>query len=240
MTATLPVAQQTRFGRAGAFTVELFSPTEVARTVAAIEDVPDRLRRECWRVPGSNGMATIGEPLYRNRERFGYYTDRARAENHVLYQHFRLAHDRVAAFFEQRYGAPVVYAQELAVPGFHVFDFERPGDFDGGGWHLDLLHTQVPYFAGRHFRIADVVNFTVPFEVPDGGSGMDLEDDLPGARAPGGGAAVTVPYRPGTMLFTEAEHWHRIGASHCHTPGQRRITLQGHGVRLDTHWLLYW
>jgi hypothetical protein len=69
---------------------------------------------------------------------------------------------------------------------------------------------------------------------------MDLEDNLPCSAQPGGGAAVSVPYRTGTMLFTEAEHWHRIGPSRCRTPHQRRTTYQGHGVSLNGRWILFW
>lgn len=241
MTATDPaLVEQVRFGRSRAYRVELFTPSEVAEVVAAVHDVPSWLRHDAWRTSGGDGMATIGEPLYRNRERFGYYTERARAENRVLYHHFRLAHERVATFFEHRFGLPVVYAEDLAVPGFHVFSYAAPGEYQGGGWHVDTLHAQVPYLAGRRRDVKAVVNFTVPFELPDGGSGMDLEDDLPCAAQRGGGASVTVPYRNGTMLFTENEHWHRIAASRCLTPNQRRTTYQGHGIRMDDRWVLFW
>jgi hypothetical protein len=235
-----PQVDQIRFGLASAFSVELFTLMEVAEISAAVRDVPAQLRHQCWHSPGVSSMATIGEPLYRNRERFTYYTRCARTENRPLYRHFRLAHERVAAFFEVRYNLPVVYAEELAVPGFHVFSFDGPGEYDGGGWHVDGLHAQVPFFAAHRDEIEGVVNFTVPFEVPDGGSGMDLEDDIPGSLRRGGGEAVAVPYLPGVMTFTESEYWHRIGASHCHEPAQRRVTLQGHGVRFRDRWVLYW
>jgi hypothetical protein len=235
-----PSADRVRFGLASAFSAELFTPAEVGRIGAAVRDLPPGLRRECWRTPGVSAMATIGEPLYRNRHRFDHYTRCARVENRLLYRRFRLAHDRVAAFFELRYGLPVVYAEELAVPGFHEFSFEGPGHYDGGSWHTDCLHTQVPFFAARFDEIEGVVNFTVPFEVPDGGSGIDLEDDVPGSPGRGGGAAVTIPYVPGVMIFTEAEHWHRIGPSWCLRPAQRRVTLQGHGVRFRDRWVLFW
>lgn len=241
MTATDPMlVEQVRFGRGRAYSVELFTPAEVADVNAAVRDVPALLRHECWQRPGANGLATIGEPLYRNRELFSYYTERARAENRALYGHFRLAHERIATFFEYRYGLPVVYAEDLAVPGFHLFSFEAPGEYDPGGWHVDNLASQVPYLSKRRHDITAVVNFTIPFELPDGGSGMDLEDDLPCAAQRGGGAAVTAPYRTGTMLFTEADYWHRIGVSRCLSPNQRRTTLQGHGVRLDNRWILFW
>jgi len=228
--------EEIRFGGARAFSAELFSPAEAAAIGTAAKEVPARL---CH---GAGGLVTIGEALYRNRDRLDYYTACARAENRLLYRHFRLAHDRVATFFERRYALPVVFAEELAVPGFHVFGFEAPGEYGGGGWHVDALETQLPYLMARKADVTAVVNFTVPFELPDGGSGMDLESDVPGAPpgCRGGGQAITVPYRTGTMLFTESELWHRIGASRCLSPGQRRVTYQGHGVRLDDRWILFW
>jgi hypothetical protein len=235
-----PHVGQVRFGAASAFSAGLFTPAEVAEVSAAVHHVPAQLRHECWRAPGVSSMATIGEPLYRNRDRFDYYTASAQAENRPLYRHFRLAHERVAAFFERRYGLPVVYAEELAVPGFHVFSFDRPGKYEGGGWHVDGLQAQVPFFAARRNEVEGVVNFTVPFEVPDGGSGMDLEDDVHGSFGAGGGEAVTMQYLPGVMMFTESEYWHRIGASHCRRDGGRRVTLQGHGVRFRGRWVLFW
>lgn len=231
---------RTSFGLGSAFSAPLFTPAEVAAVSAAVHDVPAALRRKCWDTSDVGSMATIGEPLYRNRERLDYYAERARAENRPQYRHFRVAHERVATFFEHRYGLPVVYAEDLAVPGFHVFTFTRPGVYEGGGWHVDGLHDQVPYFAAHRHEVRGVVNFTVPFEVPDGGSGMDLEDDVPGSGRSGGGEAATVPYQPGVIVFTESEYWHRIAASHCHAPAQRRVTLQGHGVRFRDRWVLFW
>lgn len=231
MTMTRPEVDRIAVGDATVFTVELFTPAEIADVTDAVRHVPAWLRHECWHEPRGNGLATIGEALYRNRDRLDHYRAQAQAQNRALYRQFRLAHDRIAGFFEQRYGMPVVFTEELAVPGFHVFEFDEPGRYEGGGWHIDILHTQVPYFADHADEVEAVVNFTVPFVLPDGGSGMDFDND---------GTVVTVPYATGVMLFTESEYQHRIAASHCHSAGQCRVTLQGHGVRFRGRWILFW
>jgi hypothetical protein len=236
---TGPRVDQLRFGRASAFSADLFTAPEVTRIREAVDTVPARFRHRREDSPGEQALITIGAPLYRNRDVLDEYRAAARSSNRELYRHFRLAHERIAAFFEHRYGVPVVYAEDLAVPGFHVFSFEYPGSFPGGGWHMDGMAFQVPFFADRRAEIEGVLNFTVPFEIPDGGSGMNFEDSIPGSLTPGGGAAVTLPFRPGAMLFTEADHWHRIGDSHCLSPG-RRITMQGHGLRFRGRWVLFW
>jgi len=62
----------------------------------------------------------------------------------------------------------------------------------------------------------------------------------PGPVPPGSGVRAHIPYRPGVVLFTEREYWHRIGPSTCRA-GDRRLTLQGHGVRLRGEGLLlFW
>ncbi|WP_439380786.1 hypothetical protein [Amycolatopsis lexingtonensis] len=238
---TRPV-EEIRFGGARVFATELFTPPEIDQVRAAVDAAPAELWHGGPRTPGVGGMATIGEPLYRSRGRLEHYAECARRENRVLYRHFRLVHERVAAFFEQRYALPVVYADELAVPGFHVFGFDAPGEYAGGGWHVDALETQAPSLIRRAADISAVLTFTVPVELPDGGSGLDLEADVPGVPPGhhGGGEPITVPYRTGTMVFTESELWHRISGSRCRTPGQRRVTYQGHGVRLDGRWIFFW
>jgi hypothetical protein len=232
--------QGIRFGAGTVFLARLFDTDEVARLAAAVRAVPAGLRRQASDAATDGRMATIGEPLYRNRDRFDYYTARAQAENRLLYRHFRLAHDRVAEFFERRYGVPVVFAEDLAVPGFHEFSFGAAGNYGAGGWHYDMLHAQVPYLARHAGEIEGVVNFTVPIETPSGGTGMDLEDDSSDSPGPGGGIRVRAPYLPGVMVFNEAEYWHRIGASLCLGDGERRVTLQGHGIRFRGRWLLFW
>jgi len=74
VTAIKPRVERTRFGLASAYTVELFTPAEVAEVGAAVRQVPAALRHDCWRTSADCGMATLGEPLYRNRERLDYYT----------------------------------------------------------------------------------------------------------------------------------------------------------------------
>lgn len=239
---TVDTVEEITFGGARVFTAGLFTPAEVAEVRAAVDAAPAGLRHEARRTPGGGSMATIGEPLYRNRARLDHYAACVGAESRVLYRHFRFVHERVAAFFADRYGLPVVFAEELAVPGFPVFGFGAPGEYAGGSWHVDVLETQAPCLVARVADISAVVNFTVPFELPDGGSGMDLESDAPGASSVhrGGRQPITVPYRTRTMLFTESEVWHRISGSRCLSPGQRRVTYQGHGVRLDGRWILFW
>jgi hypothetical protein len=227
------------FGSAALYRARLFSLPELDTISTSLDLVPAALRRTAWNAMGSS-MSTIGEPLYRNRERLDYYARCARAENRILYRHFRMVHETVAGFFERRYGTPVVFAEELAVPGFHVFDYPEAGEHGGGSWHFDALHMQVPWLKAHVHEIGATVNFTLPIEVPTGGTGMDLFDDEPGAGPAGGGVSTTSLYEPGVLLFTERDYWHRIGTSTSVLEAERRVTLQGHGVQFRGRLILFW
>src|SRR5690242_1397174 len=109
--------QRIPFGRGELFRTRLFTAAEALRIAALVDTVPEGLRRSPGRRLAEGGMTTIGEPLYVNRHQLDYYTRCAREDNRRLYRHFSDAYERLAGFFEQRYRVPVVFAEELAMPG---------------------------------------------------------------------------------------------------------------------------
>ena len=224
--STVPV----RVGSVEVFLHRVLTTAEAAAYTDLVVHPAPELRDACWHAEAA--LTTIGAPLYCNRDDPRRYAELARSTNRMLYEAYRGLHDRVADVFENRYGAPVAFVDELAVPGFHLMQYAGPGRHYGGGWHLDRLATQVPYFVEHAAEIRGVLNFTLPLAVPKGGTGMDLRD--------GGGEPVHVPYEPGVMLFNEHEIVHRIGASTCLSAGEMRLTLQGHGVLFRGRVLLFW
>jgi hypothetical protein len=218
-------------GRAGVYLHPLLAAGEAARITASVLDPPPQVRAACWHA--AEGLTTIGRPLYRNRERPAFYAECARATNRLLYNSYQDLYDRIANLFGSRYGLPVAFVDELAIPGFHLMRYARAGLYEGGGWHYDQLAWQVPYFVEHAPEVQGVLNFTLPLAVPSGGTGMDLVDEDTGAEA-------HVLYQPGFLLFNEQEVLHRIGPSSCLRPGEHRLTLQGHGVLFRGRVLLFW
>jgi hypothetical protein len=236
-TGTTPaVTKRVHVGRAEIYLLRALTGAEAARTAAAVLDPPAALRHACWHV--DENLGTIGEPLYRNRDRQDYYADRARATNEMLYEAYPALYDRIIDLFQERYQVPVAFVDELAIPGFHLMSYDCPGWHDGGGWHFDQLAWQIPYFAKRAAEVSGVLNFTLPLAIPSGGTGMDLVDDSGGSD--GNRVEVNVPYRPGVMLFNECEILHRIGPSTSRKPGEVRLTMQAHGVLFRGRLLLFW
>jgi len=208
----------------------VLSETESAVATRQLLDPPPGLRDSCWHA--ADDLTTIGAPLYRNRDRPQAYADLAKTTNRLLYDTYRWLYDRVADVFEHRYSAPVSFVDQLAIPGFHLMRYDRAGASGGGGWHVDQLPHQIPYFADRLDELGGILNFTLPIAVPDGGTGMDIV-------APNN-ELVHIRYEPGVMLFTECELLHRIGPSVCLTDDGHRLTMQGHGVLFRGRLLLFW
>jgi hypothetical protein len=222
---TIPV------GSAEVYLQPLLTADKAAELAATVLDPPAEVRDACWHA--GDDLTTVGAPLYRNRDRPEFYAKCARSTNRLLYATYQNLYDQVADLFEDRYRLPAAFVDELAIPGFHLMRYARPGRHEGGGWHYDQLAGQVPYFVERAAEVRGVVNFTLPLAVPSGGTGMDLVDQAAGVEA-------HVPYRPGLLLYNECEVLHRIGPSNCLHPGERRLTMQGHGVLFRGRVLLFW
>ena len=227
------MTQRVAIGGAEVFQHRLLSPAESAAQTRQLLNPPSDVRERSWHP--SHDLTTIGLPVYRSRGRLTTYVEQAKATNALLYATYRGLYDRVADFFEDRYGLPVDFVAELAVPGFHLMTYGQAGRFAGGGWHVDQVAQQVPYFADRIDEVDAVLNFTLPLAVPSGGTGMDIVEPESDPQR-----QVHVAYQPGVVLFNECELLHRFGASICLEPGECRLTMQGHGVRYRGRVLLFW
>jgi hypothetical protein len=152
------------------------------------------------------------------------------------------------AFFRELLDEEVSLDLERAVPGFHVFVLsgeDRSNDNPAQRAHFDL-QWQLAY---PGVRPEATLSFTLAIATPIGGAGIalwPLRRDRPGQFV---GAAWSralelapeiVPYAPGRLVLHDGLMLHAIGAAETARPTGRRITLQGHGVRLNGRWRLYW
>jgi hypothetical protein len=181
------------------------------------------------------------------RER-GLYLEAAKAANPLLSSSFDWLHERVRQFFEEFLGEPVFFDLEYALPGFHIFAL------DG----TDHSHDNVA--ARAHFDLqwmhaipgldpTGTLSFTLPIEEPSGGASLAIwhtryEDALrlgfTAVQYASKHPPRTVTYARGRLVVHDGLILHAIGRSSVSAPEGFRITLQGHGVRLPSGWLLYW
>lgn len=227
------------YGRASAFIQEILSAAEVGNVVDAVNEARDILWQGKWDWPDYR-MFTIGEPLYQNCQRLRTYHESARRLNHEIFERFSDLYERLALFFEGRYGSSVLFAEELAIPGFHIYEYNSAGEYDAGSWHFDRGYMSLPVISNAQERVRGIVNFTLPLEVPSGGTTLETCDRQPGDAECDEYACTAVPYEPGKMVFSEKHYWHRMGPSICLAQRERRITLQGHGINVQGRWVLFW
>ncbi|MGY4398569.1 hypothetical protein ACVWZA_003777 [Sphingomonas sp. UYAg733] len=146
----------------------------------------------------------------------------------------------------------VVLADELAIPGFHIFLGSGILGAGKSGRHFDIQYENLRFPPGPIED--DPVSFTLALELPAEGSGLDLWDitveDFD--RAFKAGRVATLddmarrrilayhPYAVGQLLIHRGLWLHRISSPGTIRSDDRRITLQGHGLRIAGRWVLYW
>jgi hypothetical protein len=174
------------------------------------------------------------------------------ANNRMLMEAFADLFERMRGLLEVRLGAPVRYASHLAAPGFHIFlgvGIARAGQASS---HFDVQYTRLRL--GADPDLCSPISFTLPLRIPAAGSGLDTWNvslaDYENARRRGLArsqddyAARKVKayhaYTPGVLVLQEGLILHRLTSPGRIEPEDERITFQGHGLRFNGEWVLYW
>ena len=205
--------------------------------------------RDLWVPRASTGdFFTLGTASYLDAiSKQHNYFDLAAARNIPLGVHFGWLHERIRLFFELFLGEMVFYDPYYALPGFHIFIM------DGSDRRLDKsalrAHFDLQWMNITSKTPNGALSFTLPLELPTGGSSMHIWQAryLDAVRLGVGAAEYAsnhdpqiVPYEMGRMVVHDGLVLHAIGGSSLATPKGYRITLQGHGVRRPAGWMLYW
>ena len=180
-----------------------------------------------------------------NREQ---YAAAAARLNPILAQDFADVYARLVEFFQGLLRQPVSVGGDLALPGFHVFEFR-------GGYRDPLQIVERAHFdlQWELLRPADLasqtMSFTVPIELPSGGGAMQLwnaryrELVRAGVAAPDYARAHSsrrLSYSVGHAVLHDGLILHAIGESLTNRPRGQRITLQGHLMCEGDAWVMYW
>ena len=125
--------------------------------------------------------------------------------------------------------------------------------------HVDLQHEQHD-FLWNHFADVDLTNtlsFTLPLQVPTNGGGLNTWEEesmkqyeidnkytkhmkeLDYSKWGDYGEPTVVPYKAGEMFWFIGSLVHQIAPAYNADFNDRRISLQGHGVKCDGVWQLY-
>jgi len=199
------------------------------------------------RAPGS--FYTLGAASYLDAlDKHDAYLAAARMTNPLLQENFEAALEEVREFFEEFLGDAVFYDPHYALPGFHIFILrggDRSADDVAPRAHFDMqwMHA-IPGHEPQ-----GTLSFTLPIEQPSGGACMAVWPARYKDAVRLGFAArdyasrhpwQRVMYERGRIVIHDGYVLHAIGPASDPAPRGYRITLQGHGLRMPTGWMLYW
>jgi hypothetical protein len=194
---------------------------------------------------------TLGAAIYLDMPA-GSRQYRALAErvNPVLASEFGWLHERVAAILSEQLDGPVSLDPRIGLPGFHVF-LAHPAFGDPlASVHLDLQYQQIDWGAMGYEKVEEPRSFTLAIALPRNGGGlctwplsrtefealpMDRVGELVEAHA-----RQFWSYTVGHMAIHHGHQVHMIAPCPNMQGDDERITLQGHAVRCDGTWVLYW
>jgi hypothetical protein len=233
------------FADAPLLPVPLLSPEHSASVVERVLDLAD-----LWQQRADADFYTLGAASYLDGAWDGQpYSALAQRCNPILADRFADLYRLLAATLADLIG-PVAFEPELALPGFHVFS-PKPGlplhaaskalAAAGGSVHFDLQHHAHTTFWSRYDAVdwKHPLSFTVALQLPAAGGGLQFWPGCVDALAPTSSSAQSVAYRVGEMVLFMLPLRHQIAPVQSLIPGDRRITLQGHGLRCDGVWRLY-
>lgn len=177
------------------------------------------------------------------------YATLARASNPLFWQHFGWLYERVAAVLSRVLGEPVGYAETLSLPGFHVFLSAKAFEQAIGVIHFDLQYLQHDW-RGQAADLDQPLSFTLAITLPRRGGGLNTWNvshaewiaqpgDTPADLARRHTAGYHA-YQRGHLALHSGHLMHQIAPAIDMQPDDERITLQGHGIRVDGVWRLYW
>ena len=206
--------------------------------------------REHWTIRAGGLFYTLGAASYLDApSQHAAYLDCAQKSNAVLLKSFPWLYQRIVNFFSETLREPAFFGPGYtALPGFHIFllkGYDRNQDDVSSRAHFDLQWKHaLPGYDG-----AKTLSFTVLIEQPEGGAAMEMwKLRYSGVEAQGSSVtqfassnpSCAVNYERGAIVVHDGYHLHAIGRAGVRAPTGRRVTIQGHGIRTDDGWLLYW
>jgi hypothetical protein len=239
---------------------DLLDASECAETVRQV----NRLRDHWTMRP--DGYFTLGAASYLDGAvSADVYLAMATQKNSVLSAGFNDLYGSLLGLLEHVLGEPATYGECLALPGFHIFEFDgKPSESVQSASTCGSRSIHEGVAKRAHFDLQfdraipgwtpeATLSFTLPLAQPSGGSGLAVwpfryeeavRRNLPGQHFAAQNPYEQVSYEPGRIILHDGFLLHSILyeiVHQCDSPQQgQRITLQGHGVRSDGSWTIYW
>jgi hypothetical protein len=229
--------------------IPLLTPTEARQVVEAVHAA-----RPLWNTrDAATEFHTLGAASYLDARdgHFDAYQAYARAMNAVLTDRFGPLLERVRAAFAAATGAVVRYDARLALPGFHIFLYHPDYASSRASVHYDLQYEHIDWSGIGVPDTASQRSLTLTLALPASGGGllvwninrleiMQMSPEQRVAHSRAHRHAEQHPYSIGTLVIHSGHQLHQIAGTKDGRPGDARITLQAHALRVDGEWVMYW
>lgn len=229
--------------------IQLLSETDSASLVESIDGLRDEWTHRWEGLP----FWTLGAASYLDAaERgFAYYAEKARATREVLDREFSSLYASVCGALSDIVEAPAELAENLARPGFHIFDFHPDFMLNKASAHYDLQYELLEWDGYEDVDRDSQISFTLPLALPEAGGGLslwnldwlemrELTEEQRRERIRDNRKPEELQYHVGAMFVHGGHRLHQMTPMRQGSAGDRRITLQGHAIRSGSRWLVYW
>ena len=157
-----------------------------------------------------------------DKSTYGY---KRKTFNDTMVHCFGGLYKEVVAVLSDYLKIPCTFDPSLCVPGFHIF-FSHPAFVTSGGlWHMDMGHIALGLPEN------DPISFTATVRLPQDGGGLQYKE---------GDEEFYLAYKVGEMVVHDGCIMHKIAPLKAFHENDERVTMQGHGVKIDGQYVLFW
>jgi hypothetical protein len=234
-----------------------FEPAECAQLLGELDQHADLAIDRNPAIPGT--FVTYGRAAYLDyclprADPKRDYCDAVPSVNAGLLNAFGSMYDTLRAGLSRVLDAPTQYCPaRLAVPGIHIFRGRGIRSAGEAGSHFDVQYQKLPLPASIDPGTAPIT-FTIALRTPKCGTGLRVHnvtyDDYERAYRSGRinelselvarRTSAYMPYEIGMLVLHHQLIVHTLSSPGPIRADDERITLQGHGLRCDGRWILYW
>lgn len=178
------------------------------------------------------------------------YFELAATYNPLLRERFGWLLERVRQAVERRVGREAQWFPGAALPGFHIYLAHTVFALPVASIHYDLQYQVLDLTGLADVDLSQPLSFTLPISLPKAGSGLntweeEYDPSCDGGQDDVGNSAARVapvrhPYHLGELVMHSGHTLHQAAPAPFASSDERRITLQGHGIRAGGRMHLYW
>lgn len=238
--------------------VQILSKEECAYAVEVVNKCSDAWIARGDNIGDDHFFYTLGAVSYIDcRKSRDYYVDNMKKYNEMMHKNFSWMYDIILEKMEEIIGYSKI-SNSLAPPGFHIFS-PLPGSLlsekaestlqkTSAPVHVDIQHKSHSCVWNKYKSVdmKNVLSFTIPVLLPECGGGLKIWDkidpklySLLDRDEKQKDPPLTVRYTTGEAFFHKGRLMHQILNNGETSPQYKRITIQGHGVKCDGIWQIY-